>query len=100
MAKNPTDISEQQRNLLQQLPAVDRLIDLAQTEASFELVPKSVVVNCIRAVLDADRRRIREGNGALTTPDLSDTAVMQRVKAAVRDVMRPKLLRVVNATGW
>lgn len=99
MAKNPTDISEQQRNLLQQLPAVDRLIDLAQTEASFELVPKSVVVNCIRAVLDADRRRIREGNGALSAPDLSDTAIMQRVKAAVRDAMRPKLLRVVNATG-
>ena len=99
MAKNPTDISEQQRNLLQQLPAVDRLIDLAQTEASFELVPKSVVVNCIRAVLDADRRRIREGGRAPGEKDLADAAVMQRVKEAVRSAMQPKLRRVVNATG-
>jgi len=93
------EISEQQRDLLQRLPAVDRLMDLAKTEACLELVPKSVVVNCIRAVIDSDRRRIREGSGTLSEPDLSPTAVMQRVKEAVRAAMRPQLLRVVNATG-
>jgi L-seryl-tRNA(Ser) seleniumtransferase len=99
MARNPMNVSEEQRRLLQRLPAVDRLIDLAQAEVCFELVPKSVVVNCIRAVLDADRRRIREDNGGRAAPDLSDSAVMQRVKEAVRAAMRPKLLRVINATG-
>jgi L-seryl-tRNA(Ser) seleniumtransferase len=99
MTKHLTEISDRQRSLLQRLPAVDRLIDLARTDASFDLVPKSVVVNCIRAVLDADRRRIREGDGGSAAPDLSDHAVLQRVKEAVRDAMRPKLQRVVNATG-
>jgi len=87
------------QDLLRRLPAVDRLMDLAKREACFELVPLPVVVNCIRTVIEADRRRIREGSGALSAQELADGAVMQRVKEAVRTAMRPKLRRVVNATG-
>jgi L-seryl-tRNA(Ser) seleniumtransferase len=93
------DLSEHQRNLLRLLPAVDRLMELAKTEACFELVPASVVVNAIRTVIDADRRRIREGGRAPGEKDLADAAVLQRVKAAVRSAMQPKLRRVINATG-
>jgi L-seryl-tRNA(Ser) seleniumtransferase len=92
------DSSTPTQELLRKLPAVDRLIELAKTEASFELVPMSVLVNCIRAVVDADRQRIREGSAALV-PDLSDRAVMLRVKEAVGEALRPKLRRVINATG-
>jgi L-seryl-tRNA(Ser) seleniumtransferase len=93
------DLSQHQRSLLRMLPAVDRLMELAKTEPSFELVPKSVVVNSIRTVIEADRRRIREGREAPGEKDLSDAAVMRRVKEAVRSAMQPKLRRVVNATG-
>ncbi len=81
------------------LPAVDRLMGLAQKEACFELVPATVVVNAIRSVIDADRRRIREGARPPVEKDFSDAAVMQRVKDAVRSAMQPKLRRVINATG-
>jgi L-seryl-tRNA(Ser) seleniumtransferase len=93
------DLSDHQRNLLRQLPAVDRLMELAKTEASFELVPASVVVNAIRTVIDADRRRIREGTSPPAEEDLADAAVMRRVKDTVRTAMQPKLRRVINATG-
>jgi L-seryl-tRNA(Ser) seleniumtransferase len=93
------DLSERQRSLLRRLPAVDRLIELAKKEACFELIPPSVMTNAIRAVIETDRRRIREGDRLPDETDLSDAAVMQRVKAAVRSAMRPNLRRVVNATG-
>jgi L-seryl-tRNA(Ser) seleniumtransferase len=98
MAKNRTDVSEPVQDLLRRLPAVDRLLELARAEACFELVPPAVVVGCIRAVIDEDRRRIREG-GRVSDPDLADRAVLERVKASVAAAMRPKLRRVVNATG-
>jgi len=78
------DLSEHQRNLLRLLPAVDRLLELAKTEACFELVPASVVVNAIRTVIDEDRRRIREGDPTPGEKDLAAAAVMPRVKDAVR----------------
>jgi len=93
------DVTEQQRQLLRRLPAVDRLIDLAKTESCYERVPTSVVVGAIRAVIEAQRRRIRAGNGTLTEAELTDAAIMDRVKETVRLTMRPNLRRVVNATG-
>jgi L-seryl-tRNA(Ser) seleniumtransferase len=93
------DLTDQQRHLLRLLPAVDRIIALAQAESGFERVPPSVVVGAIRTVIEAQRCRIRKGNGTLTDAELSDTAIMNRVKETVRIAMRPNLRRVVNATG-
>ncbi len=93
------NMTEQQRHLLRLLPAVDRVIALAQSENGFERVPTSVVVGSIRTVIEAQRRRIREGNGTLTEAELTDAAIMERVKETVRLTMRPNLRRVVNATG-
>jgi L-seryl-tRNA(Ser) seleniumtransferase len=87
------------QELLRKLPAVDRLMELAKAEACFELIPHAVMVNCIRAVIDADRHRIRAGSGAISEQDLNERAVLQRVKEAVAAAMQPKLRRVINATG-
>jgi L-seryl-tRNA(Ser) seleniumtransferase len=99
MTQNRIEPSERTQALLRRLPGVDRLLELAKAEACFELVPLAVVANCIRAVIDADRRRIREGRGDLGEQELADGAVLQRVKAAVAAAIQPKLRRVVNATG-
>jgi len=98
MAKNRPTPNEPLQDLLRRLPAVDRLIELAKAEACFELIPHTVVVGCIRAVIDADRRRILAG-GAPGEADLADRAVLERVKAAVAAAMQPRLRRLVNATG-
>ena len=93
------DLSDRQQSLLRRLPAVDRLIELAKKEACFELIPSSVTTHAIRAVIETDRRRIREGVRLPDETELAPAAVMQRVKAAVRSAMQPNLRRVVNATG-
>ncbi len=99
MTKHHNEPSERIQALLRRLPGVDRLLEIARSEACFELVPLAVVANCIRAVIDADRRRIRAGGDGLCERDLEDSAVLQRVKQAVAEAIRPKLRRVVNATG-
>ena len=93
------DLSDRQQSLLRRLPAVDRLIELAKKEACFELIPSSVTTHAMRAVIETDRRRIREGVRLPDETELGPAAVMQRVKAAVRSAMQPNLRRVVNATG-
>ena len=92
-------LSLDQQELLRTLPAVDRMIELARAEACFELIPASVVVAAIREVIEADRRRILGGERVPAPAELAETAVLQRVKAAVAAAMRPRLRRVVNATG-
>jgi L-seryl-tRNA(Ser) seleniumtransferase len=92
-------LSLDQQELLRMLPAVDRMIELARAEACFELIPASVVVAAIREVIEADRRRILGGECVPAPAELAETAVLQRVKAAVAAAMRPRLRRVVNATG-
>ncbi len=99
MQEGKPEINARQQGLLRMLPAVDRLIELAKAEACFELVPRSVVLNAVRGVIDQWRRRILEGNGALSESELSDAAVMTRVKETVRLAMQPNLRRLVNATG-
>jgi L-seryl-tRNA(Ser) seleniumtransferase len=86
------------RDLLRRLPAVDRLLELARAEACFELIPRAVVVEAIRGVIDAERQRIRAAAGP--PPEAPPVeALMAQVKSAVRLAMRPNLRRVVNATG-
>jgi L-seryl-tRNA(Ser) seleniumtransferase len=92
-------LSEHQQHLLRSLPAVDRLIEFAKKEACFELIPPGVMTNAIRSVIETARSRIRDGSPPPEESDLSPSALMQRVKAAVRSAMQPNLQRVVNATG-
>jgi L-seryl-tRNA(Ser) seleniumtransferase len=91
--------SRDQQELLRMLPAVDRMIELARSEACFELIPPSVVVAAIREVIEADRRRILDGGRLPAEAELAETALLQRVKTAVAAAMRPRLRQVVNATG-
>jgi L-seryl-tRNA(Ser) seleniumtransferase len=94
MALNPN-----QQQLLRRLPAVDRVLELAHSEGGFEWAPRSVVVNAIRTVIEDERRLIREDGGARAEDAVSETAIMERVKAAVRQAMRPNLRPLINATG-
>jgi L-seryl-tRNA(Ser) seleniumtransferase len=92
-------LTPEQQEALRMLPAVDRMIELARVEACFELIPPSVVVAAIRDVIGAARRRILAGEPVPGAAEPADAVVLERVKAAVAAAMRPKLRRVINATG-
>lgn len=93
------EISDNQQQLLRQLPSVDSLIAKANEHSSCAKLPKSVILKAVRETLDRHRKLI-------LTPDDNDkpaaVKVEQLLKAAIELASRLQefnLKRVVNATG-
>lgn len=76
------------------LPAVDELARHPLLRAYENNVGRALVLDAIRAQLDAARAAIRAGQPAPTSAQLVD-ALIERIERA----LRPTLTRVVNATG-
>ncbi|MFO7708769.1 MAG: L-seryl-tRNA(Sec) selenium transferase [Desulfobacterales bacterium] len=99
MKPTPVAPSDRQKRLLRELPAVDHVISAAKADPAFELVPPSLLAGSIRAVIEAERRRILEAADGARPEGPADALLIERVKQAVRAAMTPNLRRVVNATG-
>jgi len=81
------------------LPGVDRILEIAGTEATFEDIPKSVLVRCVRLVIEDLRIIILDDKMEIKEKDLSEATILEKVKACAQNAMTPNLLRVINATG-
>lgn len=92
-------IDNQQRELLQKLPGVDHILELADTDSFFSDVPRTVLTRSVRSVLEALRSAIIENDHKLSDGDLADAAIMETIKTSVRRAMAFNLKRTVNATG-
>jgi L-seryl-tRNA(Ser) seleniumtransferase len=92
-------ISKTQQNLLRMLPGVDHVLEVCGSRPFFNGVPKRVLVNAIRSVLETLRVGILGEYGNITEDSLSDTQITEGVKAAVQKATRPNLKPLVNATG-
>jgi len=92
-------LSDNQQKLLRMLPGVDQLLELSQTDAFFEGIPKTVVTRSIRQTLESRRHRILAADSGISEPDLSAARIMQRVKYVAAEDMTPNLKSVINATG-
>lgn len=79
---------------LRALPSVDELLQNHTLRSYERKVGRTVVVDAVRAALDAARTEIRAGGGA-PMPALLLDAITERIEQAVR----PTLTRVINATG-
>ncbi len=91
--------SEKQQTLLRKLPGVDHIIEQINSRGLFENTPKSVVMQAIRRVVEALRREILTGDGAMVSESLDDAAVLARVTGAVARATAFNLVRTINATG-
>ena len=80
-------MSDPRRNL----PSVSTLLEREPIRALLERAPRAVVVDAVRATIDA----ARSGGPAPT----SDAAWAEAVSAALEQAQRPSLRRVINATG-
>ncbi|MCU0538448.1 MAG: L-seryl-tRNA(Sec) selenium transferase [Desulfobacterales bacterium] len=99
MKPAPVTLNDRQKERLRELPAVDHVLDLAKADPAFELIPASVLVGAARSVIAEARGRILNEAGPDPEADLTDAAILARVKEGVRRAMQPNLRRVVNATG-
>ncbi len=83
---------------LRAIPAVDAVLQQPHAVALMESYGREHVVQTIRAVLDTIRESVR--SGADTSPLLPATpAILAIAERTLSDRQRPRLRRVVNATG-
>lgn len=85
---------DEANDALRALPSVDELLQNHTLRDYERKVGRAVVVDAVRASLDAVRAEIRQGRGA-PMPALLIDAITDRIEQAVR----PTLTRVINATG-
>jgi L-seryl-tRNA(Ser) seleniumtransferase len=80
---------------LRALPAVETLLRQAALREDARDLPRSLVVEALRAELAAARTALKRGG----TPPHSADALLDRALAHARAESRPQLRRVLNATG-
>jgi L-seryl-tRNA(Ser) seleniumtransferase len=92
-------LTQQQKEALRNLPAVDHVLELSKFDPFFKEVPRSVLIRSIRSDLDNRRRQIIEQDPAHIDELLADAAVVTGVKDLVRQAQSLNLRQTVNATG-
>ncbi len=88
-----------QKEKLKKLPGVDHLLELADRDAYFQSIPRSVLTRSIRTVLDDLRKAIITADTGIDDTRLSDTGVLKKVRETADRSMAPNLQPLVNATG-
>ena len=88
------------QDLYRRIPKVDQLMERARMRALSDQYGGELVLTCVRKELDDLRRKIAELPEAGSIPDELDPAFLeQRIKETLEITVRPKLRRVINATG-
>jgi L-seryl-tRNA(Ser) seleniumtransferase len=96
---NQKKISKRQQSMLRMLPGVDHVLELCGTRSFFTDIPKTVLVDAIRKILETLRMGILDSEPGITEESLSDGHITEGVMAAVTKATTPNLTPVVNATG-
>ncbi len=96
---NQKKISKMQQSMLRMLPGVDHVLERCGTRSFFADIPKTVLVDAIRKILETLRMGILDSEPGITEESLSDDRITEGVMAAVTKAITPNLTPVVNATG-
>jgi L-seryl-tRNA(Ser) seleniumtransferase len=92
-------VSGNQQKMLRMLPGVDHILELSKTQPFFENIPKTVMVNSIRATLENLRNDILRADKDIREESLADSKIIESVKVAIKRAMALNLKHLVNATG-
>jgi L-seryl-tRNA(Ser) seleniumtransferase len=84
------------KNLLRELPSVDRLLNHPRCRSLLASTSRDYVTRQCRALLDELRAAIRAGK---TTDAVDEESILARLAARLRTDRGSSLVRVVNATG-
>lgn len=93
------ELNEKQQALLRTLPSIDHILELSKKEPYFEKVPRSVILQSARKIVEDLRADILRGDQFPDEKDWADVPVLDKTKAAVGRAMALNLKRVINATG-
>jgi L-seryl-tRNA(Ser) seleniumtransferase len=88
------------QNLLKNLPKVDKILHLANEDDFFKNIPKTLIINSIREVIEKKRANIlSKKESKLKSIDISESAVLSALKESLKIKISPNLFKVINATG-
>ena len=86
-------------SLLRQLPQVDDLLRHPELAPVIGPLPRLLAASVVRRVLAATRQRINAEIPEALAPRLDEKALLQDLREALLAAAKPRLRRVVNATG-
>ena len=86
-------------SLLRQLPQVDDLLRHPELAPAIEPLPRMLASAVVRRVLAATRQHLNADPPETLPPRLDETALLQDLREALLAAAKPRLRRVVNATG-
>jgi L-seryl-tRNA(Ser) seleniumtransferase len=85
---------------LRQIPSVDKLISAKGAEALIEDYGRDIVVEATRTVLKELRLKMKRKKESPTQKrELTQEAILRRIKEHLQEKMSPSLTKAVNATG-
>ncbi len=86
-------------SLLRQLPQVDDLLRHPELAPAVSPLPRLLAAAMVRRVLAAARQTITASPPEALPPQLDEAALLHHLREALLDAAKPRLRRVVNATG-
>ena len=92
-------MDDRQRLWLQQLPKIDELMLLLEGQGVADRVPKALLKELCRAVVEKRRQGIIAGRGGKEEPAPSLTGLAEEITGQIDRLHTRRLRRVVNATG-
>ena len=92
-------LTEIQQQLLRRLPGIDHILEQIKLNPFFQDIPRTVVTQSVRSVVDFLRETIFQYSEEVQQPDFSDEHLIEMVKKAAELSMTPNLMHAVNATG-
>ncbi|MDD5450566.1 MAG: L-seryl-tRNA(Sec) selenium transferase [Desulfovibrionales bacterium] len=90
---------EDTNNLLRNIPSVDEILSLSETQSLLEKYPRRLVVSTIRQVLEGIRGQLLATNSQSSHVDTSLDNITESLKEFLGQAARPSLRPLINATG-
>ena len=88
------------KNLLRNLPAVDRVLREAVFRALLEQLSSDILTEAVQNRIDYLRRQlVSDGVSGVSSADLEPASIAGVAAAHCRDLLKPSLRKVINATG-
>ena len=91
-------MTEQTKELLRELPSVDRLLNHPKSQPLLARFSRDFVTQKCRETLEELRRAIQNGK-AVSLGELREESILKQVEGRMGSEGAPQLTRVINATG-
>lgn len=82
-------------NKLRSIPSIDRLLSIMASDQAIHIYPRELVVTCLRKVVGQAREALQLDSAR----ECNTAALIAETKALLNRCSRPRLRRVINATG-